>query len=191
MWPQATSADIAAVAVFVHDGIRNLKDQQAQYEASLELRSSTAPAASTGRAASDDPSAFASDGSAVQRITTDGDGWTILAERIRNISGGPDQGATTGVFAVNAEALRGTVLEVQRRLSKEYLHEGQHDNEADLDTIGILCMFCGNPNQPWNTRCYVCNKCMPSDVIDIGGHAVCHPRTSESTSMDALGHQRK
>ena len=102
------------------------------------------------------------------RITTDGDGWTILAERIRDISGGPDQGATTGVFAVNAEALRGTVLEVQRRLRKEYAHEGQHVNEADLDTIGILCMFCGNPQQPWSKRCHVCNKCMPSDVIDIG-----------------------
>ena len=38
-WTQATSADIAAVAVFVHEGIRNLKDQQAQYEASLKLGS--------------------------------------------------------------------------------------------------------------------------------------------------------
>ena len=38
-WTQATSADNAAVAVFVHEGIRNLKDQQAQYEASLKLGS--------------------------------------------------------------------------------------------------------------------------------------------------------
>ena len=45
---QAPTEDIAAVAVFVHDGLRNLRDEHAQHEASLRLGSSTALAASAG-----------------------------------------------------------------------------------------------------------------------------------------------